>query len=89
MNQAAAYMQREPETPNDEQDYGDRPKHDGILARSELYVVTGNVPASAHSGSTAWALCQRTLRTMATNMPELPRSYDDFGANSSLCVAAS
>jgi hypothetical protein len=26
----------EPKNPKDEQNYGDRPKHDGILARSEL-----------------------------------------------------
>jgi hypothetical protein len=38
MDQASTHVHyEEPKNPKDEQNYGDRPKHDGILARSELH----------------------------------------------------
>ncbi len=41
MNQAATNMyNEEPEYPQDEENYRDRPKHDGILALSELHLAS-------------------------------------------------
>ena len=53
MNQAAAYMHHEEsKNPKDEQDYRDRPKHDGIPARSELHLARQTV-------SSAWRAATR------------------------------
>ena len=39
VNQSATHVYyEEPEYPQDEENYRDRPKHDGILARSELHL---------------------------------------------------
>jgi hypothetical protein len=53
VNQAAAHMHHEEsKNPKDEQDYRDRPKHDGIPARSELHPARQTV-------SSAWRAATR------------------------------
>ena len=47
-----------PENPKDEENYRDRPKHDGILSRSELHPARQTIsPAFARSHVLAVRLC--------------------------------
>jgi RecA/RadA recombinase len=40
MDEASSHVyHEEPKNPKDEQNYRDRPKHDGVLARSELHLA--------------------------------------------------
>jgi hypothetical protein len=53
VNQTATYVHHEEsKNPKDEQNYRDRPKHDGILARSELHPARQTV-------SPAWRAATR------------------------------
>jgi hypothetical protein len=58
MDQSSTYVHdEESENPKDEQNYRDGPKHDGILARSELRVAR-------HETSRAWRTSELRLRVM-------------------------
>jgi hypothetical protein len=46
----------EPENPKNEEYYGDRPKHDGILARSELHLARQKLSLALNAGHVQPAL---------------------------------
>ena len=72
MDQSSTHVHdEESENPQDEEYYRDGPKHDGVLARSELHVATQESPLLGTHPSFGCALCQGTRGSMATSMPEL------------------
>ena len=72
MDQSSTHVyDEESENPQDEEYYRDGPKHDAVLARSELHVASQETPwHGTHPGS-GCALRYGTRGSMATNMPEL------------------
>src|SRR5205823_1558649 len=59
--------------PKDEEYYRDRPKHDGILARSELHPARQKMTSLCAQHAFGLALRYGTPGSMATSMPAAPR----------------
>jgi hypothetical protein len=72
MDQPSTHVhEKESKNPKYEENYGDGPQHDGILARSELHIAPQEI-------SQAWHTSELRLRVMlghgvhmATNMPDV------------------
>jgi hypothetical protein len=70
VDQAAAHVyHEETKNPQDEEYYRDRPKHDGILARSELHPAPTDVCGPDAQRIIIRALCYDTPCKMATSVP--------------------
>jgi hypothetical protein len=62
---------KESEYPKDEENYRDGPKHDGILARSELRIAPQEMSQAWHTSELRLRVMLGHAVHMATNMPEV------------------
>src|SRR4026207_2571976 len=73
MNQTAAHVDHEKsEYPQNEENYRDRPKHEGILVKSELLARQSN--SSPSRSRLRPRVCQVARSNMATSMPRNSRN---------------
>jgi hypothetical protein len=69
MDQPSTHVHEEkPENPKDEENYRDGPKHDGILARSELRLARQEV-------SQAWRTSEPRMRLMLGHFVQLGNEH--------------